>query len=108
MKDSAGLYPVERRERYAQREGFRITELQISTAQTVPWHHHRYVSDTFYVLQGKLRLFVRAPQEQIDLLPGQSYCVEAMRPHLVTNAGDESAVFLVLQGVGEYDYIAED
>jgi hypothetical protein len=27
------------------------------------------------------------------------------RPHLVTNAGDTSAVFLVLQGIGEYDCV---
>jgi hypothetical protein len=27
------------------------------------------------------------------------------RPHLVTNAGDASAVFLILQGIGEYDFV---
>src|SRR5262245_3090495 len=27
------------------------------------------------------------------------------RPHLVTNAGETSAVFLVLQGIGEYDFV---
>jgi hypothetical protein len=27
------------------------------------------------------------------------------RPHLVTNAGTGSMTFLVLQGVGEYDYV---
>jgi len=27
------------------------------------------------------------------------------RPHLVTNAGPRSATFLVLQGIGEYDYV---
>jgi hypothetical protein len=27
------------------------------------------------------------------------------RPHLVANAGDASAVFLVLQGIGEYDFV---
>jgi hypothetical protein len=31
--------------------------------------------------------------------------VRAGRPHLVTNGGTTSAVFLVLQGVGEYDYV---
>jgi hypothetical protein len=29
----------------------------------------------------------------------------AGRPHLVTNAGDTSMIILVLQGVGEYDYV---
>ena len=33
-------------------------------------------------------------------------CIAAPgRPHLVTNAGERSMTFLVLQGVGEYDYV---
>ena len=106
VKDSSGLYEVERRARHAERPGFRITELQISATQKVPWHYHNHVQDTFYVLQGRLRLFLRDPKEEVALTPGQTYSVSAGRPHLVTNGGDTSAVFLVLQGVGEYDYVA--
>ena len=36
-------------------------------------------------------------------LPGGP--VAAGRPHLVTNAGDASATFLVLQGLGEFDFV---
>lgn len=35
----------------------------------------------------------------------ETYAVAPGRPHLVTNGGDASATFLVLQGIGEYDYI---
>lgn len=105
VKDSSGLYEVERRARHAERPGFRITELQISATQKVPWHYHNHVQDTFYVLQGRLRLFLREPKEDISLGPGETYSVRPGRPHLVTNGGDTSAVFLVLQGVGEYDYV---
>jgi hypothetical protein len=31
--------------------------------------------------------------------------VRPYRPHMVTNAGDTSTTFLVLQGIGDYDYI---
>jgi len=41
----------------------------------------------------------------VRLDPGETYTVPARRPHLVTNGGDASAVFLVLQGIGEYDYV---
>lgn len=105
VKDSSGLYEVERRARHAERPGFRITELQISPTQQVPWHYHNHVQDTFYVLQGRLRLFLREPKEEVPLGPGDTYSVRPGRPHLVTNGGDASAVFLVLQGVGEYDYV---
>ena len=105
VKDASHLYEAERRARHAERPGFRIQELQISPRQQVPWHYHNNVQDTFYVLQGRLRLFLRDPKEEVRLEPGETYTVRARRPHLVTNGGDASAVFLVLQGLGEYDYV---
>jgi quercetin dioxygenase-like cupin family protein len=105
VKDSSGLYEVERRARHAERPGFRITELQIGPRQNVPWHSHSNIQDTFYVLQGRLRLFLRDPKEEVALGPGATYSVPPGRPHLVTNGGESSATFLVLQGIGEYDYV---
>jgi len=105
VKDASHLYEVERRAHHAARPGFRITELQIGPRQQVPWHSHTNVQDTFYVLEGTLRLFVRDPKEDIRLAPGETYTVRPGRPHLVTNGGDTSAVFLVLQGIGEYDFV---
>src|SRR5262249_2996882 len=46
VKDSSGLYEVERRAYHAARPGFRIAELQISPTQKVPWHYHNNVHDT--------------------------------------------------------------
>jgi mannose-6-phosphate isomerase-like protein (cupin superfamily) len=105
VKDATHLYEVERRARHAERPGFRISELQISPTQQVPWHYHTHVQDTFYVLQGEVRLFLRDPKEEVSLKPGESYPVRAGRPHLVTNPGTTSTTFLVLQGIGEYDYV---
>jgi mannose-6-phosphate isomerase-like protein (cupin superfamily) len=105
VKDASALYEVERRARHAERPGFHITELQISPTQKVPWHFHTNVQDTFYVLEGELRIFLRDPKEDVRLTPGESYAVRAGRPHLVTNPGYGSATFLVLQGIGEYDYV---
>ncbi len=105
VKDASHLYEVERRAQHAARPGFRITELTISKTQKVPWHYHTNVVDTFYVLEGELRLFAQDPKEEIRLRPGETYAMRAGRPHLVTNAGERSATFLVLQGIGEYDYV---
>src|SRR5947208_9363706 len=106
VKDASALYEVERRARHAERPGFRISELQISPTQQVPWHFHTNIQDTFYVLEGEIRLFLRDPKEEVRLNPGETYTVRAGRPHLVTNPGARSATFLVLQGIGEYDYVA--
>ena len=78
VRDASHLYDVERRARHAERPGFRISELQISPTQKVPWHSHNNVQDTFYVLEGQIRVFLRDPKED---------------------------AFLVLQGIGEYDFV---
>ena len=105
VKDAAGLYPVERRARHAERPGFRINELQLSPTQKVPWHYHSNVQDTFYVLEGRIRVFMREPKEDVVLGPGETFTLAPRRPHLVTNIGESSATFLVLQGIGEYDFV---
>ena len=105
VKDASHLYEVERRARHAERNGFRINELQISPTQKVPWHYHSNVGDTFYVLEGRIRVFMRDPKQDVTLGPGETFSIPPRRPHLVTNAGDTSATFLILQGVGEYDFV---
>jgi quercetin dioxygenase-like cupin family protein len=99
------MHQVERRIYHAARPGFRIAELQISPTQQVPWHYHSNVHDTFYVLSGSIRIFLQDPKEEVRLAQGQTFAVPPKRPHLVTNAGDTPAVFLVLQGIGEYDFV---
>jgi len=105
VKDASHLYEVERRATHAERPGFRINEIQISPSQKVPWHCHNNIQDTFYVLQGRIRIFLRDPKEEVRLGPGETFSVRPQRPHLVSNGGDTSATFLVLQGIGEYDFV---
>lgn len=105
IRDASHLYEVERCVHHAERPGFRINELQISPTQKVPWHYHRNIQDTFCVIEGQLSLLLREPQEEVRLGPGDTYSVRPRRPHLVVNAGDCSATFLVLQSIGEYDYV---
>ena len=67
VKDASSLYEVERRAHYGARPGFRITELQISPKQKVPWHYHSNIQDTFYVIEGRLRIFMQNPKEEVRL-----------------------------------------
>ena len=120
IKDASHLYEVEHRAQHAARPGFRISELKLSAKQKVPWHYHSNVADTFYVLEGSLRIFLQKPKQEIRLQPpqgehdargeqrrqaGETFTAEARRPHLVTNGGKKSVTFLVLQGIGEYDFV---
>ena len=99
-------YEAERRVEHAARPGFRILELQLSPTQTVPWHRHTDTSDTLYVLEGHLRLFLQDPNEEVKLDPGEIYVIKAGRPHLVTNGGAKSLTFLTLQGIGKIDFVS--
>jgi quercetin dioxygenase-like cupin family protein len=105
VKDASPHYEVERRVVHAARPGFRIVEMQISAKQKVPWHYHNEIQDAFYVIEGELRIFLRDPKEEVRMRPGETFAVPPRRPHLVTNAGSTSATFLVLQGIGEYDFV---
>ena len=60
---------------------------------------------TFYVINGTIRVLAREPKEEVCLTVGNTYSIRPGRPHLVANAGDTSAVFLVLQGMGEHDFV---
>ena len=98
-------YEVERRAYHAVRPGFRIVEMQIGPTQTIPWHYHSEAQDTFYVISGAIRIITREPEEELCLTVGSTYSVRPGRPHHVANAGGTSAVFLVLQGFGEHDFV---
>jgi hypothetical protein len=52
-----------------------------------------------------MRLFLQNPKEEVNLEPGEVYVVKPARPHLVTIGRAKSLTFLVLQGVGEYDFV---
>jgi quercetin dioxygenase-like cupin family protein len=99
------ILDVEKHTHHLTRPGFRIAEITINPTQKVPWHRHSNVQDTFYVLEGQIRLFLRDPKEEIRLAPGETYSVKSRRPHMVINGGENSATFLVLQGIGEYDFV---
>ncbi len=105
LKDASGVYDFQVHQYHAERPGFRITEIELSKKQQVPWHFHNHVQDTFYVLMGEMRLFLQQPKQEVRLNPGETFSAAARRPHLVTNGGDAPMRFLVLQGIGEYDYV---
>ena len=104
IDEDAGVEEQDR-EVFRPKPGFRVSELQISPTQQVPWHFHSNIRDTFYVLAGSIRVFMREPKEEVRLGVGETYTVAPRRPHLVINGGDTSATFLILQGVGEYDFV---
>ena len=106
VKDSSGLYEVERRAYHAARPGFRIAELQISPTQKVPWHYHNNVHDTFYVLEGTIRSLSPAAEGRGASVAGPDFFrpPEAPAPRHQCRR-HVRGIFLVLQEIGEYDFV---
>jgi quercetin dioxygenase-like cupin family protein len=103
-KDPSHLLDVEKRAYHASRPRLRIAEFTINPTQTIRWHRHTNVQDTFFVLEGQIRVFLRDPEDEVCLAPGETYSVQPLRPHFVTNGGESAATFLVLH-FGEYDFV---
>src|SRR5262249_10879784 len=60
-----GKYEVTRFTCHVSRPELRIVELTLNSTQQVPWHYHSNVQDTFYVVGGQLRIFLREPKEEV-------------------------------------------
>ena len=57
---------AERFARHAERPGFVISEMRMSPAQRVGWHYHTNVQDTFYVLDGSVRITCAIPMNRLN------------------------------------------
>ena len=97
-----------RRRVVAQTETLRVVEWTLGPGERLPWHHHTRIDDTFYCLQGTLGVDTRAPERQVVLRPGEKYVVPANVVHRPENLGEGNARFLLVQGLGTYDFIAAE
>jgi quercetin dioxygenase-like cupin family protein len=71
------------------------------------WHHHTAVNDFLVCLSGAVRVETRRPEGVELLKPGQRAEVSPPRIHRVVNAHDGESEYLLLQGVGGYDFIRD-
>lgn len=101
-------YEVRRRETVAEAEGLRVRELALARGQCVPWHHHTRITDTFFCMQGPMLVCTRRPDARHVLDPGDTLAVGPGVPHRVTGVGDGPCRFMIVQGVGPYDFIPDE
>lgn len=102
-----GDYASEQRETLAEVPGLRVRLLGLAPGQCVPWHSHTQIRDTFICLRGPMRVLTRAPEAEHRLEPGDMLAVDAGTPHFVEGVESGACRFVILQGVGEYDYVVE-
>jgi quercetin dioxygenase-like cupin family protein len=71
----------------------------------IPWHRHSESMDHYFVLSGTLSITTRDPNDEHMLETGGRYKITAGTSHLIANRAKSDCVFLLVQGVGKYDFI---
>ncbi len=119
LPDSAAIIGTERqsdafavssRKIIAQSAEVQVKEFRLAGGEEVPWHHHTAVFDVFYCIEGGLiveRLEIRSGQRLDDLVlqVGDSAKVEPGTAHRPYNPGTSICRFVLIQGIGIYDFL---
>ncbi len=85
-----------------------VREYALGPGEMIPWHHHTQVTDHYYGLEGSVQIETRAPAACHELRPGGSVTVTPPTAHHVTNSSGKLCRFLLIQGVGQYDFVKEE
>jgi quercetin dioxygenase-like cupin family protein len=82
-----------------------VREYTLDPGEEVPWHRHSEVSDKYYGLEGVVVIETHDPAARQEIGVGQSATVTPPTVHRVSNPSAQSCRFLLVQGVGNYDFV---
>lgn len=86
----------------------RVRILALAGGQATAWHYHSAVTDKMLCLEGRIAVEYRDPGERVELSPGGRCEVLVERTHRVVNLTADTAKYLLVQGVGRYDFNVVD
>jgi len=101
-----GNYTIKAHETVQEGADLRVSILTLDKGERVPWHSHSEIADDFVCMEGPMVVETRAPRNRYVLQPGGRCSVPAKTAHTVHGLDDGPCKFLIVQGVGVYDYIA--
>jgi quercetin dioxygenase-like cupin family protein len=84
--------------------GVRVVEFLLAPESNSVWHHHTHVSEYCYCLVGHLSVEIEGSKTVI-LRPGEKCQIVVGIEHIVRNESRIPCRFLVVQGIGEYDFV---
>lgn len=80
----------------------------LAPGEAIPWHRHSESTDHYFVLRGTLTINTRKPDDAHILEIGSRYKIMPWTAHLISNRGATDCLFLLVQGVGKYDFIKSE
>src|SRR3990172_9361912 len=87
-----------------QTDNVSVRILELEAEEALPWHYHSEVTDYIFALDGEIEIQLRSPDETVALTPGQRCKVSTGRVHRVVNMCQRKTKYLLIQGVGKYDF----
>jgi quercetin dioxygenase-like cupin family protein len=85
-----------------------VREYTLDPGEAIPWHRHSEVCDHYYGLEGVVVIETLDPPIRHEIAVGQSVTVTPPTAHRVSNPGEHTCRFLLVQGVGRYDFVKID
>ena len=84
-----------------------VREYTLDPGESIPWHHHTLVSDYYYGLEGTVVIETREPVARHEVGAGRTAQVTPPTAHHVSNPTNAPCRFLLIQGVGQHDFVRE-
>ena len=85
-------------------DDIRVRIMSLAPREITDWHYHTQVTDHIFSLTGTIIVRMQNPDSEIRLAPGERSLVETGRIHRLENGVDFEASYLLIQGVGKYDF----
>ena len=102
-------YKVKRVETVVKGSDVQARVFTLAPGEFIPWHYHRESTDHYFVLEGVLTISSRERDVMATNFPvGGTHKIAPGTPHLIANGGEKDCRFLLVQGVGTYDWNAAD
>ncbi|MCL4530712.1 MAG: cupin domain-containing protein [Chloroflexi bacterium] len=88
----------------AKTDNLRVRIMALEPREVAGWHYHTQVADNIFCLTGTILIRLQNPDEEVRLSPGQRCQIKIGRVHQLENLESEDATYLLVQGIGVYDF----
>jgi len=76
----------------------------LAEGDVISWHRHSESTDHYFVLRGKLTIETRDPDHRHQIAIGERFQIRPGTAHRISNESAPDCQFLLVQGVGKYDW----
>lgn len=88
----------------AKTDSLRVRIMSLDPREISDWHYHSEVTDDIFCLTGTILVRMKVPNEENRLTPGKRCHIKTGRIHQLENLEDAEANYLLIQGIGKYDF----